>query len=196
MKWEIVDRSLIYQGFFRLEALQIRHSLYAGGWSKVLRREIFQNNDAVAVLPYDPVRDQVLLIEQFRAGAVDSPHGPWLIEIVAGLIEPGERREDVAHREAREEAGCMLAELHHVCDYYSSPGAFHERVSIYVAKADLGSVAGVHGLRDEGEDIRVSVVNAEAAYEMVAAGLIASAMPIVAIQWLQINHERMRTLWT
>ncbi len=196
MKWEIVDRSLIYQGFFRLEALQIRHSLYAGGWSGILRRELFQRSDAVAVLPYDPVRDQVLLIEQFRIGAVDAPHGPWLIEIVAGSIEPGERHEDVAHREAREEAGCELSEPQHVCDYFSSPGAFHERVSVYVARADLSRVAGVHGLREEGEDIRVFVVNAQAAFDMVAAGVIISAMPIVAIQWLQIHYERIREQWT
>jgi ADP-ribose pyrophosphatase len=195
MKWEITDRALCYQGFFRLERLQLRHSLYAGGWSCVLRRELFTRSDAVAVLPYDPTRDRVLLIEQFRAGALESPHGPWLIEIIAGLIEPGEQREEVAHREAREETGCELLDLHHICDYYSSPGGFSERVSVYLARADLADVSGVHGLREEGEDIRISVVSAEAAFQMVASNVIVSAMPIIALQWLQIHRERIRQSW-
>jgi ADP-ribose pyrophosphatase len=137
-----------------------------------------------------------LLIEQFRTGMIDSQQSPWLIEIIAGLIEPGERREEVAHREAREETGCELLELQHVMDYYSSPGGFSERVSLYIARADLGDIAGVYGLKEEGEDIRVSRVSAQAAFEMVASNVIASGMPIIALQWLQINHERIRQQWT
>jgi ADP-ribose pyrophosphatase len=196
MKWKIIDRSLQYQGFFQLECVLLQHRLYDGGWSKILQRELFQRSDAVAVLPYDPVFDQLLLIEQFRMGAIESNQGPWLTEIIAGLIKPGERREDVARREAFEEAGCELLDLRHVCEYYSSPGGLSERVSIYIAKAELENhVDGVHGLREEGEDIRVSKVSAQAAFEMVAANIIDSAMPIIALQWLQINHERMRALW-
>lgn len=196
MKWEIVDRRLAYRGFFQLEVLRLKHRLYDGGWSPVLRRELFQRSDAVAVLPYDPERDEVLLIEQFRAGMIDAQQSPWLTEIIAGLIEPGERREDVAHREAREETGCDLLELQHVMDYFSSPGGFSERVSVYVARAELGAITcGIYGLREEGEDIRVSRVSAQAAFEMVATGGIVSAMPIIALQWLQINHERIKELW-
>ncbi len=196
MKWEILDRKVDYRGFFQLEVVHLKHRLYDGGWSPVLRRELFQRSDAVAVLPYDPIRDEVLLIEQFRMGAIESPHGPWLTEIIAGLIEPGERREEVAHREAREEAGCELLDLHHVCDYYSSPGGFSERVSVYVARTDLDGIGGVHGLREEEEDIRVSRVSAQAAFEMVASNVIMSAMPIIALQWLQINYEQIRECWT
>jgi ADP-ribose pyrophosphatase len=195
MRWEIIKRTLCYQGFFKLERLRLKHSLFAGGWSSTLERELFQRSDAVAVLPYDPMRDQVLLIEQFRTGAIDSPHGPWLTETIAGLIEPGERREDVARREAWEEASCELSELHHVCDYYPSPGGFKERVSVYLAKADLTHVRGVHGRLDEDEDIRVNVVSAQTAFEMAACGFINSAMPIIALQWLQINYQLIRDLW-
>lgn len=195
MKWEIVDRVLRYNGFFQLECLQLRHSLYDGGWSNILQRELFRRSDAVAVLPYDPVLDQVLLIEQFRVGAMDSPRGPWLTEIIAGLIKPGERREQVAHREALEETGCKLLELQRICEYYSSPGAFSERISVYIAKANLTFVTGVHGLPEEGEDIRVSRIGATAAFEMVASNVIDSAMPIIALQWLEINYDRVRELW-
>lgn len=196
MKWEILDRELQYQGHFRLECLRIRHSLYSGGWSGVLVREVFRRSDGVAVLPYDPVRDEVLLIEQFRVGAIDSRQGPWLIEIAAGLIEPGERREEVAHREAREETGCELLDLQRICDFYTSPGAFAEQVSLYIARADLAGVRGVYGVKAEGEDIRVSRVNVQEAFEMVASNVINSVTPIIALQWLQINHGRIRDQWT
>jgi len=196
MKWEIIDRALGYQGYFRLDVFRIRHALFNGGWSPALTRELFRRSDGVAVLPYDPVRDRVLLIEQFRMGAIESPQGPWLTEIIAGLIEPGEHREAVAHREAREEAGCTLDALHFICDYYSSPGGFGERVSIYLARANLDDAGGVHGLRTEGEDIRVEIVGAKTAFDKLAAGAIASATPIIALQWLQLNHLYIHDLWT
>jgi ADP-ribose pyrophosphatase len=196
MKWKILSRQLAYQGYFRLECLQIRHSLYSGGWSEVLEREVVRRSDCVAVLPYDPVRDEVLLIEQFRVGAIDSQQGPWLIEIAVGLIEPGERREAVAHHETRDRTGCELLELQRICECYVFPGAFAEQVSLYIARADLGGVRDVYGLKAEGEDIRVSRVSAPEAFEMVASNVIVSAIPIIGLQWLQINHERIREQWT
>ena len=105
---EIVDRELCYQGFFRLERVRLRHSLHRGGMSPVLVRETLEKGDVVAVLPYDPVADAVVMIEQFRVGAIGAPRGAWLLEIVAGLMEPGEQPDDVARREATEEAGLAL----------------------------------------------------------------------------------------
>ena len=105
---EIVDRELCYQGFFRLERVRLRHSLHRGGMSPVLVRETLEKGDVVAVLPYDPVADTVVMIEQFRVGAIGAPRGAWLLEIVAGLMEPGEQPDDVARREATEEAGLAL----------------------------------------------------------------------------------------
>ena len=195
MKWEIVDRTLCYQGFFRIEQLRLRHSLYNGGQSGVLLRELIQRSDAIAVLPYDPQLDRVALIEQFRTGAIESPQGPWMVEIIAGLIEVGENREQTIVREAREEAGCELQALHHLYDYYSTPGGFKERVSLYVAKVDSSALGGIHGRQQEGEDIRVRVVAADEAFDMMTSGLIISAMPIIALQWLQINRELLRDMW-
>lgn len=194
-KWEILERNTAYEGFFRLEVLTLRHGLYAGGWSRPLRRELIERSDAVAVLPYDPARDEVVLIEQFRTGAIESPQGPWLTETIAGLIEPGERAEDVAHREAMEEAGCELRALLHVCDYYSTPGGLKERVSIYVARVDTEGIGGTCGLCEEDEDIQVGVISADEAFNMLAHKRIVSAMPIIALQWLQMNRAMLRELW-
>lgn len=197
MKWELIERKLCYQGFFRLDQLRLRHGLFAGGRSDVLVRELIQLADAVAVLPYDPKLDRVVLIEQFRTGAIESPRGPWLLETVAGLIDVGERRQEAARREVIEETGCELQALHHIYDYYSTPGGFKERVSLYIAQVDTRKITRyIHGQPQEGEDIRVRVVDADEAFDLIASGLIISAQPIIALQWLQLNREKMKDLWS
>lgn len=187
MKWKMVERTVAYQGFFRFEQLRLRHERHAGGWSEELHRDLISRAPVVAVLPYDPERDKVVLVEQFRTGAIDKLDEPWLIEIIAGLVEPGEELQEVAHREALEEAGCVLRDLVHIRDYFSTPGGNKEHVSLYAAKTDSSNVGGVHGLADEGEDIRVHVLDVGEAFEMLASGRIMSANTIIALQWLQIN---------
>ncbi|MBP8087731.1 MAG: NUDIX domain-containing protein, partial [Polaromonas sp.] len=152
---EVVEREACFRGFYQLDRLHLRHRLFAGGMGKLISRELFVRHDAVCVLPYDPQRDCVVLIEQFRVGALDKSLNPWLIELVAGLIDKDEQPEQVARREAVEEAGLELAELWPLTQYYPSPGGSDERVHLYVGRCDSRGAGGVHGLEDEGEDIRV-----------------------------------------
>jgi ADP-ribose pyrophosphatase len=195
MKWETLKRVIAYQGFFRLEHHWIRHQLFSGELGPELHRELINRGHAAAVLPYDATRDTVVLLEQFRIGAIESSKGPWLTEIVAGLIEPGETSDQVARREAKEEAGCEFNELVHVYDYYSSPGGSSERVSLFVGSVDTHGMGGTYGNIEEGEDIWVRVIKSEEAFDMVRAGVIDSAMPIIALQWLQINRDMLRARW-
>lgn len=174
-----------------MERYRLRHSLYRGGLSGELTRELFERGHAVAVLPYDPQRDMVVLLEQFRIGALAMPGGPWLVEIVAGMIEPGEDVEAVARREAMEEAGAELGCLHFICDYLVSPGGTSERISLYCAEVDSRGLGGIHGLAEEHEDIRVEVVSFDTAWQLLQQGEINSASPIIALQWLA--RERCRT---
>ncbi|WP_290647691.1 NUDIX domain-containing protein [Aquisalimonas sp.] len=192
---EILNCTVAYNGFFRLERYQLRHGLFAGGMSQELVRELFRRGRVAAVLPYDAVRDAVVLIEQFRIGAMDAPTGAWLMETIAGVAEPEETITAVAHREAREEAGLRLDELMRICDYYPSPGASSELVSLFCARVDATGVEGVHGLAEENEDIRVHVLPVEEAMDMLEHGIINSAMPIIALQWLALNRERLLDLW-
>jgi ADP-ribose pyrophosphatase len=141
------------------------------------------------------VRDEVVLIEQFRIGAVEDPSGPWLIEVIAGLYEPGEPVEDLIHREALEEAGCTVSDLIPLFHYYSSPGGSNEEIDLYIARTDTSAVGGTFGLDEEGEDIRVHVMKSEVAFEMLEQGSIDSAMPIIALQWLQLNRDKIRSIW-
>jgi len=195
MQWRILDRVLLYQGFFRLERLTLRHALFSGGTGPAIQRELLDRGHAVAILPYDPDRDTVVLIEQFRVGALGSRRGPWLMEVVAGLAEPGEAGEMVAARECQEEAGCRPGSLVHVYDYYSSPGSSSELVSLFVGRVDSSAMGGIHGLAHEGEDIRVRVLLADDAFRLVRAGVVDSAMPIIALQWLQLHRQALRERW-
>ena len=195
MKWSVINKQFLYQGFFKLIGFDLKHDLFEGGESRVLRRELLDRGQAAAVLPYDPVRDEVVLIEQFRIGACEDPSGPWLIETIAGLVEPGEPVEDLIHREAMEEAGCTVSDLVPIFHYYSSPGGSNEEIDLYIARTESGGLGGIHGLDHEGEDIRVHVMKSDDAFELLAQGRIDSAMPIIALQWLQLNRERIRSQW-
>ncbi len=193
---EILEKIVCYDGFFRLERYRLRHRLFRGGWSREITRELFERGHAVAVLLYDPVLDAVVLIEQFRIGALDAPGDPWLLEIVAGVLDkPDETPEDVARREAIEEANCYIQEMVHVCEYFVSPGGTSERISLFCGKVDAAGVEGVYGLAEEAEDIRVVVVPFPEALAQLQTGNIKSAAPIIALQWLQLNHDQLRARW-
>lgn len=196
--WKILGRDTAYQGFFRIDRYRVQHTLFEGGWSEPMTREVFERGHAAAVLPYDPARDQVLLIQQFRIGAVAAavPGGPWLLELVAGIIEDGESPEAVVWREAVEEAGCELGELELVCDYLVSPGGTSEQTCLFVGRVDLGAAGGVHGLAEEHEDIRVHVVDAGEAIAMADDGRIANAAGVIGMFWLARHRERLQAQWT
>ncbi|MDX1592653.1 MAG: NUDIX domain-containing protein [Gammaproteobacteria bacterium] len=192
---EIVDREVCHDGVFRVERYRLRHALFAGGTSPLLTRELFDRGDAVAVLPYDPRRDAVVLIEQFRIGALGRDRGPWLVEIVAGMFDGDERPEAVARREAVEEAGLTLGRLERICRFYVSPGGTSEAIHLYCGEVDAAGCGGIHGLAEEGEDIRVSSEPLDAALARLATGEIDSASPVIALQWLALNRARLRQAW-
>jgi ADP-ribose pyrophosphatase len=102
---DIVQREQCYQGFYKLDRVQLRHELFAGGMSREINREVFVRHDAVCVLPYDPQRDEVVLIEQFRVGAMGKTDNPWLIELVAGLIDKEEHRKKLLTAKGRRKLG-------------------------------------------------------------------------------------------
>jgi ADP-ribose pyrophosphatase len=192
---EIVEREPCFQGFYKLDRLHLRHRQFAGGMGPLLSRELFVRHDAVCVLPYDPQRDAVVLIEQFRVGALDKSQNPWLLELVAGLIDKDEQPEQVARREALEEAGLTLGALWPITAYYPSPGGSDERVHLFVGRCDSTGAGGIHGLEEEGEDIRVHVWSLEDALQAVRDGRIDNAASIIALQWLALNRAEVRGLW-
>jgi ADP-ribose pyrophosphatase len=193
---EIVERERVYDGFFKLDVLRLRHELFRGGMSPALKRELFFQRQAVAVLPYDPRADRVVLVEQFRTGALDWGGEPWLLEAVAGILDKdGEEVEAAARREVKEECGLELGRLDLAGIYASSPGVSTERVHTYVGEVTAPESGGVHGLASEHEDIRVTVVPAEEAFELFRTGRIVAADTIVPLQHLMLHRDRLRREW-
>jgi ADP-ribose pyrophosphatase len=190
--YEVIEESAVYRGFFKLSRFRLRHTLFAGGWSEPLSRELFHRGRCVAVVPYDPVTERVILIEQFRIGAVGDRAVPWLMEIVAGAVEPGESPEDVAYREAVEEAGCTLDRLIRIGEFYTTPGGCSEKVTVFCGLTDCREAGGIFGLNEEDEDIRALTVSLDEALAWIDAGIIDSVVPALALQWLALNRERLR----
>lgn len=192
---EIIARESRYKGFFSIIAYRFRHRLFNGEMSGEVVREVFERGHAAVLLPYDPKRDEVVLIEQIRIPALDSSDTPWLLEMVAGIIEEGETVEDVARREALEEANIVVKRCKPAVNYLASPGGTSERLSIMVGEVDATTAEGIHGLEAENEDIRVHVVSREQAYRWVEEGAIDNAASVIALQWLQLHHESLRKEW-
>ena len=192
--FEIKQRESGYDGFFRLDRLHIRHELFAGGYTEVVR-ECFERGNAAAVIPYDPVLDRIVMIEQFRVGGIGSPGGPWMVEVVAGIVDPGEAPEAVVRREAVEESGCALDTVEYITEFVLSPGGCSERIFLYCGRVDASKAVGLHGLANEGEDIRVLSVGFDEAMTWLGQGKVNSAISIISLQWLALNREDLRARW-
>lgn len=188
-------RKTAFQGYFRVDEYRLRHRCHDGSVSDELIREVFERGRIAAVLPVDPERDTVVLIEQFRPGAYAAGWQPWLVECVAGIVEPGESTVNVVIREALEETGCQVSDLVAIARFLSSPGASSETVELYCGRVRSDDVGGVYGLREEGEDIKVFVVSIEQALHMLAQGQIVNAKTIVALQWLALNYDELKAGW-
>ncbi len=195
-KFEIIAEQPVFKGFFGVNEITVRHTLYQGGWSAPLKREVFHRGECVAVILYDPALDSVVIIEQFRVGALQfNDERAWLLEIVAGAIEPGETPEDVAIREAVEESGCDIQELIKINEFFTSPGGTSELLHLFCGRIDSRNVGGFHGVEHENEDIAVAVLPFDEVYQLLNDGKIISAIPIIAIQWLYIHREQLRQKW-
>ncbi len=192
---QIIEKTTCYEGFFKLVSYRLKHSLFAGGWSSEIQREVLERGHAAAVLPYDPVLEQVIMIEQFRPGAIDHSQGAWLWEIVAGILEPGETPSELVQREAVEEAGCQVSDVIHICDFFVSPGSTSETTALFCGQVDATKASGIHGLASEHEDIQVHVVEFTTALEMIQTGQIRFAPAIIALQWLALHREEVKARW-
>lgn len=191
-----LDHRRPYLRYFAVEEADVRFPRFGGGMSDKVERAVFMMTDAVTVLPYDPVRDRALIIEQFRAGPyLRGDPRPWLLEPIAGRIDPGEDPETTARREAEEEAGLKIGDLHLVATYYVSPGAVTEYLYSYIGIADLpDEAAGVAGLEAESEDIRSHVLSFDALMELVETGDADNGPLLLSILALARRRERLRSI--
>ena len=188
---DLKSRDTIGRGWGKLERFVFRHRRYDGDWSEEVTRDVYTIGEAVNVLPYDPELDAVVLIEQFRTCGLVWDEATWLFEVVAGVRDKGETPEEVAKREAVEEAGCELRAVHPVSTVWSSPGGYGERAYLFIGLASLEGVGGIHGLAHEHEDIRAVVVPLAEAYAATQDGRIRDAKTTLLIQWLMLNKSQL-----
>lgn len=195
LEFETLQKEKLYHGFFQLNRYTFRNELFAGGWSDSFQREIFERGHAAAALLLDPDKEVLVLVEQFRPGAVETEESPWLIEPVAGIIEAGESPADVVTRESVEEAGCQVKRLHKICEYLVSPGGTTERIWLFLAEVDSDGISDLGGLDHENEDIRIHKMPVNLVFEMLENGQLNNAMTLIAVQWLKLNWSDRANFW-
>lgn len=193
---EVGAERATHEGYFLTRSYRLRHPIFDGGQSEDVVREVFVATDAAIVLPYDPVRDRVLLVEQFRMGSFGRGDPlPWVLEPVAGRVDPGEAPETTARRECVEEAGLDLHTLKHVSSHYCSPGCSTEVFHCYVGLCDLPDMAqGQGGLETEHEDIRTHVLNFDEALNLTRTGEANIGPLVLLLLWLERERPRLRSI--
>lgn len=193
-EFEILNSSVLLDDFLNIHEYHLRHQLFAGGQSDVLRRLCLEKQMAVSVLLFDPDQDALVMVEQFRIGARQTANS-WLLENPAGYVEAGESVADVAVREVLEETGCSVSDLIPICEFLVSPGISNERIALLCGRVDAGTADGIHGLGEEGEDIKVHVLNFNEAVSEMYTGKINSTSTIMSMQWLMLNKQKVINQW-
>ncbi len=188
--------SVEFESFGTFSLYTVRHRLFEGGWSGEIDREIYDTGDAVAVLPYNPETDEVVLVSQFRIPAYHRGMTPWLFECVAGRIHDNEPPEETAIREAKEEAGLDISDVTKVSEMFASPGVFAEFVHLFCARFDQPPETLHHGLDEEGEDIKVIVVKFAEAISALDRGLIKASPAQVCLNWLARHKDDIKRRWS
>jgi ADP-ribose pyrophosphatase len=192
---EVIAREPCFKGFLGLVRYRIRHSLFAGGWSPGITRERIEYLNAAAAILYDALLDKVVMVEQFRIGALEHGRRAWTLEPVGGILSAGEVAEEVVRREAMEESGCEIQELEAIGTYHVSPGTSANRVRLFCGRVDASRASGIHGLAQEGEDTRVAVIDALQAISELFSGRIDTSTAIIGTQWLAMHRTRLRVEW-
>jgi len=196
-KVEILGKEWLSQGFMKLAKFTLKHERFAGGMLGPMTREIIVRTSAVAVLPYDPVTDKILLIEQFRVAAHLAGMPAWQREVIAGIADKDETPEELARREALEEANCEVSDLTEMTRFLLSPGMSNEILILYCGRMDVRKITtGVHGLATEHEDIRSTLYDAKEIPALIEHGTTGNGPLTLALYWMQANRERLRKLWS
>lgn len=196
LKFEIIEKENLYHGFFQLNRYHIRHQLFGGGWTETFQREMFERGHAAGALLLDPNSETLVLVEQFRAGAVETEINPWMIEPIAGMIEVNENPEQVVKRESIEESGCNIIKLQKITSYLASAGGTTEKVWLFLGKVDANQAPEYAGLSSEHEDIKIHKLPVTKVFEQLDKGQFKNAMLLISLQWLKLNWHKKEQFWS
>jgi ADP-ribose pyrophosphatase len=193
----ITGHEIAFKRHLRLDVYRFHHRLYSGGWSGERVWDVVRRGGSVAIVLYDPERDAVVLIEQFRLAPLLAGMSPWVVEVVAGLLDhEGESDADVARRESVEEAGIAVDDLIPIQRYTPTPGDSDQATMLFCGRVDSSNAGGVHGVAEESEDIRVVVKTMAEIERMVDAGEIDNGHTLLCLYWLLRHRDELREKWS
>ena len=186
-KFKIVSKKNLYDGFFKMSEIVLKYKKYDGTWTNSISRELFGGAQVSAVLPYDPLKKEIILIQQFRPGTISKNLDNYLIEIVAGIIDEGENPEDAAKRECFEETGCVIKKLIPIQGYFPAPGSSESFYHLFLGETETFSGTRIMGLENENEDIKVQSFKSSKVREIMQKGKILNGLTLIALQWFFLN---------
>ena len=189
-KYKITNKKILYKGFFNLFEYKLRHKKHNGSLSAIISREVFGGAQVSAVLPYDPVKKKIVLINQFRTGVIKNNFNPFLNEIVAGIIDRGETPRNAARRECFEEIGCKVKKLKKILSYFPAPASSESFYHIFLGEIDSFNGKKILGKEDENEDILANCYSISEVKKLLANNKIVNGLTLIALQWFFLNYNR------
>jgi len=186
-RFKIINKKNIYSGFFKMNEVALKYKKYDGSWSNVIKRELFGGAQVSAVLPYDPLKKEIILIQQFRPGTISKKFNNYLDEIVAGIIDPGEDPETAAKRECFEETGCKIKKILPIQGYFPAPGSSESFYHLFIAEIETFEGERIMGLKTENEDILVRSYKISEVKDKLKNGEILNGLTLIALQWFFLN---------
>ena len=185
--FKVTNKKNLYDGFFKMNEVSLKYKKYDGSWSNEIKRELFSGAQVSAVLPYDPIKKEIVLIQQFRPGTISRNTNNYLKEIVAGIIDPSESPEIAAKRECLEETGYKIKKLTSIQGYYPAPGSSESFYHLFLGEVDSKNEKKIMGLDTENEDILVESYNISQVKKMMQNGELINGLSLIAIQWFFLN---------
>ena len=190
VKFKILKKKNLYNGFFKMNEVTLKYKKYDGSWTNKIKRELFGGAKVSAVLPYDPIKNEIVLIQQFRPGTISKNDNNYLDEIVAGIIDPGETPEETAIRECYEETGCKIKKLTPIQGYFPAPGSSESYYYLYLGEIKAISETRIMGLESENEDIFVKSYKINEVKSKMNEGKILNGLTLIALQWFFLNINK------
>ena len=185
--FKVTNKKNLYDGFFKMNEISLKYKKYDGSWSNEIKRELFGGAQVSAVLPFDPIKKKIVLIQQFRPGTISKNTNNYLNEIVAGIIDPGESPEIAAKRECLEETGYKIKKLTPIQGYFPAPGSSESFYHLFLGEVDIKNGKKIMGLDNENEDILVESFKVNQVKKMMQEGKFINGLTLIAIQWFFLN---------
>ena len=190
LKYKIINKKNLYSGFFSLNKYEFIHEKHNGEWTSTVEREVFSGAHVSSLLPYDPIKKEIILIQQFRAGVLSRYDENYLLEIVAGIIDKGENSEETAIRECFEETGCEVKKIYPIQSYFPAPGSSESYYHLYLGEIQAFDGERIKGLEKENEDILVKSFKIDEVRQMLKEKKITNGLTLIALQWFFLEHYK------